>query len=303
MKIKRLCFGAIWAFPVVSSAATLDVAKADTNYYWSIDNSKFGGLKQQSRIEWSASPTIITLSDDMLMGEVGVFVGVDTNAKFIDGDWCGSKDGHRCTGGNSLAGGAKNIKWSGDAAKATMYRIGVSYTGDVYRFGKVVGLDSLTIENKSSLYADLYKAKGLYSDLYGYQKVGGSIASNKTQKYVFESTYGLRATKFLNGFVFSVMPFVGVHNMYMIDHHVLRTDTKNMRFTLLDTAVEYGAKLSVSHSFNGVIVAGGASYGVYKGFIAKALTRKGEGVKNVGIGVGDRGGKEASFFIKASYKF
>ena len=290
-------------FPTFASAATLEVAKMNTNYHWTIDNSKFGGLKQQSKIEWNASPVVITLNENMLMGKVGVFVGVDTNAKFIDGDWCGSKDGHKCTNGSTLAGGDKNIKWSGDVAKASMYRFGISYTGDVYRFGKVLGLDDLTIENKSSLYADLYEAKGLYSDLYGYQKVGRSTTSNKTQKYVFESTYGLRATKSLNGFVFSIMPFVGVHNMYMIDHHVLRTDTKNMRFTLLDTAVEYGAKLSVSHSFNGVIVSGGASYGAYKGFIAKALTRKGESVKNVGIGVGDRGGKETSFFIKASYKF
>lgn len=290
-------------FPAISSAATLSVEQVNTNYYWSIDNSKFGGLKEQSRIEWEASPLLLKLSEQFAIGSVGVFAGADTNAKFTDNDWCRSADGSHCSNRNPAFGGNKILNYSSDTAKATMYRVGLFYAGDVYRFGNVLGLDSLSIENTSSLFGDFYKAKGLYSERYGRQKFSAGVTSNRTEKYVFDSEYGLRAVKSLNGFVFSITPYIALHNMYMIDHHVLRHDFKNMRFTLLDTALRYGARMAISHEFHGVNLSAGASYGTYKGLIAKSLIWKGDGRKSVGVGAGERGGDESSFFISANYKF
>ncbi|MGR5365906.1 hypothetical protein [Photobacterium damselae] len=303
MKIKTFLMGVVALLPICASATTLSVSKSDVSYYWSIDNSKFGGLKQQSKIEWKSSPIIISLSDSFSMGDFGILVGADTNAKFVDNDWCKSNDGIHCSSRNPVVGGDKVVNYSADSARASMYRVGVFYAGDMYQFGDVLGLDSLAIENKSTLYGDFYEAKGLYSDLYHKKKRDDSVVSNRTQKYVFESEYGLIAVKSVGGFVFTLMPFIGVHNMYMVDHHVLRRDTKNMRFTLLDTAIKYGTKFSVKHDFHGVDVTAGISYGAYKGLIAKAVLWKGDGRKTVGVGAGERGGDETSVYLNATYKF
>ncbi|PSV00711.1 hypothetical protein [Photobacterium kishitanii] len=301
MKLKNAVIPLL--FGVLSSnamAMSFSVVKKDINYSWSIDNSKFGGLKKTSEITWKASPLVLELSNDFSFGTVGVYFG-GASSVFNDKDWCRSSNGVSCSGSSK----GKIINFSNDTSvEGSLKTAGLFISGELFSFKDILGLDNISISNKTTLEMNQYTAKGLVNDLSNKEKYNKDVTANKTETYFLSSVYYLNFIENYGKFSFKLSPLLGFSDIYMIDHHVLRKDVQHLKFKIMDAGFVYGGSAEVDYKVSpklSIVLAG--EYKKYSGIVAKAVTMSGSDKEDIGVGLGSNQSIETKLTLTAKYDF